>query len=102
MKYENRLRAEIKKFRHNNILNIDESCMLRMKWKLNSSLLNKSNLFKVLKDEKIKVDFNGIKDLDMSEEDFYSNLIQYKNNNKKLFNFVFKNLFKWNIFIVNY
>lgn len=94
MKYENRLRAEIKKFRHNNILNIDESCMLRIKWKLNSSLLNKSNLFKVLKDEKIKVDFNGIKDLDMSEEDFYSNLIQYKKNNKKLFNFVFKNLFK--------
>lgn len=94
MKYENRLRVEIKKFRHNNILNIDESCMLRIKWKLNSSLLNKSNLFKVLKDEKIKVDFNGIKDLDMSEEDFYSNLIQYKNNNKKLFNFVFKNLFK--------
>ncbi len=94
MKYENRLRVEIKKFRHNNILNIDESCMLRIKWKLNSSLLNKSNLFKVLKDEKIKVDFNGIKDLDMSEEDFYSNLIQYKKNNKKLFNFVFKNLFK--------
>lgn len=94
MKYENKLRAEIKKFRHNNILNIDESCMLRIKWKLNSSLLNKSNLFKVLKDEKIKVDFNGIKDLDMSEEDFYSNLIQYKKNNKKLFNFVFKNLFK--------
>ncbi len=94
MKYENRLRVEIKKFRHNNILNIDESRMLRIKWKLNSSLLNKSNLFKVLKDEKIKVDFNGIKDLDMSEEDFYSNLIQYKNNNKKLFNFVFKNLFK--------
>ena len=94
MKYENKLRAEIKKFRYNNILNIDESCMLRIKWKLNSSLLNKSNLFKVLKDEKIKVDFNGIKDLDMSEEDFYSNLIQYKNNNKKLFNFVFKNLFK--------
>ena len=94
MKCENKLRAEIKKFRHNNILNIDESCMLRIKWKLNSSLLNKSNLFKVLKDEKIKVDFNGIKDLDMSEEYFYSNLIQYKNNNKKLFNFVFKNLFK--------
>ena len=94
MKYENKLRAEIKKFRHNNILNIDESCMLRIKWKLNSSLLNKSNLFKVLKDEKIKVDFNGIKDLDMSEEDFYSNLIHYKKNNKKLFNFVFKNLFK--------
>ena len=94
MKYENKLRAEIKKFRYNNILNIDESCMLRIKWKLNSSLLNKSNLFKVLKDEKIKVDFNGVNDLDMSQEDFYSNLIQYKNNNKKLFNFVFKNLFK--------
>lgn len=94
MKYENKLKAEIKKFKHNNILNIDESCMLRMKWKLNLSLITKSKLFNILKDEKIKVDFNGIKDLDMSEEDFYSNLIQYKNNNKKLFNFVFKNLFK--------
>lgn len=94
MKYENKLKAEIKRFKHNNILNIDESCMLRMKWKLNLSLITKSKLFNILKDEKIKVDFNGIIDLDMSEEDFYSNLIQYKNNNKKLFNFVFKNLFK--------
>ena len=102
MKYENKLRAEIKKFRHNNILNIDESCMLRMKWKLNSSLLNKSNLFKVLKDEKIKVDFNGIRDLDMCEEDFYLSLMQYKDKNKKLFNFVFRNLFRWNMFIVDF
>ena len=94
MKYENKLKAEIKRFKHNNILNIDESCMLRIKWKLNSSLITKSKLFAVLKDEKIKVDFNGVNDLDMSQEDFYSNLIQYNNNNKKLFNFVFKNLFK--------
>ena len=90
MKYENKLKAEIKRFKHNNILNIDESCMLRMKWKLNSSLITKSKLFAVLKDEKIKVDFNGIRDLDMSEEDFYLGLMQYKDKNKKLFNFVFR------------
>lgn len=94
MKYENKLKAEIKRFKHNNILNIDESSMLRMKWKLNSSLITKSKLFDILKDEKIKVDFNGIRDLDMSEEDFYLGLMQYKDKNKKLFNFVFRNLFK--------
>ena len=55
----------------------------------------KEDLFKMLKTENVYVNFEEILNVkDLNSETFYSDIIIYKEQNKKLFNFVLKNIFR--------
>ena len=86
---------EIESFKRKEKLNIEDFCVIRMKWKFNNTKKSKEDLYNIIQQENIYVNFKGIKHIkDINIDDFYRDLIMYKKQNKKLFDFVFKSIFK--------
>lgn len=93
--------ADVENFRKIYKLAIPDHSILKIKWKLSAIALKNSiklreELFKLLKEENICL---CIKDEvmhlnDITQDYFYNNIVIYKEQNKKLFEFVFKIIFK--------
>ena len=89
------IRNEIESFKKQKCLKIPDYVFLRIQWQLSNTLNKKEDLFKMLQNENVYVNFEEILNVkDLNSETFYSDIIIYKEQNKKLFNFVFKNIFR--------
>ena len=89
------IRNEIESFKKQKCLKIPDYVFLRIQWQLSNTLNKKEDLFKMLQTENVYVNFEEILNVkDLNSETFYSDIIIYKEQNKKLFNFVFKNIFR--------
>ena len=89
------IRCEIENFKKQKCLKIPDYVFLRIQWQLSNTLNKKEDLFKMLQNENVYVSFEKILNIkDLNSETFYSDIIIYKEQNKKLFNFVLKNIFR--------
>ena len=89
------IQCEIESFKKQKCLKIPDYVFLRIQWQLSNTLNKKEDLFKMLQTENVYVNFEKILNIkDLNSETFYSNIIIYKEQNKKLFNFVLKNIFR--------
>ena len=86
---------EIESFKKQKCLKIPDYVFLRIQWQLSNTLNKKEDLFKMLQNENVYVNFEKILNIkNLYSETFYSDIIIYKEQNKKLFEFVFKNIFR--------
>ena len=89
------IRCEIENFKKQKRLKIPDYVFLRIQWQLSNTLNKKEDLFKMLQNENVYVDFEKILNIKgLNSETFYSDIIIYKEHNKKLFDFVLKNIFR--------
>ena len=89
------IQCEIESFKKQKCLKIPDYVFLRIQWQLSNTLNKKEDLFKMLQNENVYVNFKEIINIkDLNSETFYSGIIIYKEHNKKLFGFVFKNIFR--------
>ena len=89
------IQYEIENFKKQKCLKIPDYVFLRIQWQLSNTLNKKEDLFKMLQNENVYVNFEEILNVkDLNLETFYSDIIIYKEQNKKLFNFVFKTIFR--------
>ena len=90
-----KIQFEIENFKKQKCLKIPDYVFLRIQWQLSNTLNKKEYLFKMLQNENVYVNFEKILNIkDLNPETFYSDIIIYKEQNKKLFDFVLKNIFK--------
>ena len=89
------IQCEIESFKKQKCLKIPDYVFLRIQWQLSNTLNKKEDLFKMLQNENVYVNFEKILNIkDLNSETFYSDIVIYKEHNKKLFNFVLKNIFR--------
>ena len=89
------IQYEIENFKKQKCLKIPDYVFLRIQWQLSNTLNKKEDLFKMFQNENVYVNFEKILNIkDLNPEIFYSDIIIYKEQNKKLFNFVLKNIFR--------
>ena len=73
------IRNEIESFKKQKCLKIPDYVFLRIQWQLSNTLNKKEDLFKMLQNENVYVNFEEILNVkDLNSETFYSDIIIYK------------------------
>lgn len=85
---------EIKEFKRKQLLEITDDIIFRMRWTLSNTITTRETIFSVIQRENIYVYFKNIVNTkNLNIDDFYTNILLYKDKNKKLFRFVFSKIF---------
>lgn len=85
---------EVKEFKRRQLLEITDDVIFKMKWYLSNTIITRETIFNVVQKENLNVNFNRVVNVkELSMDDFYTNILLYKDKNKKLFSFVFSKIF---------
>ncbi len=85
---------EVKEFKRRQLLEITDDVIFKMKWYLSNTIITRETVFNVVQKENLNVNFNRVVNVkELSMDDFYTNILLYKDKNKKLFRFVFSKIF---------
>lgn len=85
---------EVKEFKRRQLLEITDDVIFKMKWYLSNTIITRETVFNVVQKENLNVNFNRVVNVkELSMDDFYTNILLYKDKNKKLFSFVFSKIF---------